>query len=214
VGRAHSTPIQPLASTREHAVVGVGGIHRPINDFVLPWERNVDIRGVDAEGNGRALVRFEVRVMVDGVCVVGAESGGNTNKVWEGVDGARCFIVAAGKETFRDLRKCGGDDGLRESVRIRGVFCCTEADAAAVIGDDGTGGRSPSGAGRRLPFKPRNGACDGMVKEDLVAELGGGGIWNEALKEGVGGGSPGVASARAVRGMNGVARNVLGRPSP
>jgi len=46
--------------------------------------------------------------------------------------------------------------GFRDSVRIRGVIACAEAGAAAVFGDDGTGGRNPSGGGRRLPFKPRN----------------------------------------------------------
>jgi len=59
-----------------------------MNDFVLPWERKVDIRGVDVVGNGKALVIFEVRVMVDGVRVLGSKSGGNTNKVCEGVDRA------------------------------------------------------------------------------------------------------------------------------
>ena len=83
----YSIPIQPLASTREHAVVGVGGIPRPMNDFVLPWERKVDIRGVDIVGNGNVLV-FEVKVIVDGVRVLGSKSGGNTNKVCEGVDSA------------------------------------------------------------------------------------------------------------------------------
>jgi len=78
-----------------------------MNDLVLPWERKVDIRGVDAVGNGTALVTFEVRVMVDGVRAVGAKSGGNTNKVWEGVDeaGCCCFVIVAGKEAFRGLRR-------------------------------------------------------------------------------------------------------------
>jgi hypothetical protein len=98
----YSNPIQPFASTREHAVVGVGGAPRPMNDLVLPWERKVDIRGVDAVGNGTALVIFEVRVMVDGVRVAGAGSGGNTNKVWEGVSsaGCVCFCLVVGKEIF------------------------------------------------------------------------------------------------------------------
>jgi len=81
VAGVYSIPIQPFASTREQAVVGVGGAPRPINDLVLPWQRKVDMRGVDVVGNGTALVIFEVRVMVDGVRVVGTGSGGNTNKV-------------------------------------------------------------------------------------------------------------------------------------
>jgi len=71
----------------------------------------------------------------------------------------------------------GGEDGFRDSVRTRGVLGCTEVVAiAAAIGDDGTAGRIPSGAGRRLPFKPRNDGCDERLNEDFVAELGGGGI--------------------------------------
>jgi len=106
----YSTPNHPFASTREHAVVGVGGILRPMNDFVLPCKREVDIRGVDAVGKGKVLVIFEVRVMVDGVRVVGVKSGGNTNKVWDGVDkpDGGCFVVLVGKGTFRNFRRWGG----------------------------------------------------------------------------------------------------------
>lgn len=105
--RSYSIPIQPFASTREHAVVGVGGTPRPINDLVLPWDRKVDIRGVDAVGNGTALVIFEVRVMVDGVRAVSTESGGNTKNVWEGVSEASgiCLILVVGRESFCDLRR-------------------------------------------------------------------------------------------------------------
>lgn len=109
-----------------------------------------------------------------------------------------CFVVVTAKGAFRDLRRCGGEDGFRDSVRTRGVLGCAEAVAEAVaIDDDGTTGRSPRGAGRRLPFKPRNGSCDGMLNEDFVAELGGGGIWNEPREPGVEGGSRDAASARA-----------------
>lgn len=52
-----------------------------MNDFVLPCERKVDTRGVDRVGNGTAPFRFEVRVMVDGVRVLGIESGGKTKRV-------------------------------------------------------------------------------------------------------------------------------------
>lgn len=83
-------------------------------------------------------------------------------------------------------------------MRTRGVPGCTDAVAiAAAIGDDGTAERIPSGAGRRLPFKPRNGGCDERLSEDVVVELGGG-IWNELLKLGVEGGSRDVPRARAV----------------
>lgn len=75
-----SAPNHPLASTREHAVVGVGGTPRPINDLVLPCERKVATLGVAAFGKGTRLFRFEVRVMVDGVRVVDGD-GGKTKSV-------------------------------------------------------------------------------------------------------------------------------------
>jgi hypothetical protein len=52
-----------------------------MNDFVLPWERKVDTRGVDEVGNGIGPFKFDVRVMVDGVRALGVESGGKTNNV-------------------------------------------------------------------------------------------------------------------------------------
>ena len=81
-----------------------------MNDFVLPCKLEVDIRGVDAVGKGKVLVIFEVRVMVDGVRVVGVKSGGNTNNVWDGVDkpDGACFVVLVGKGTFRNFRRWGG----------------------------------------------------------------------------------------------------------
>jgi hypothetical protein len=212
----YSIPIQPFASTREHAVVGVGGTPRPMNDLVLPCDRKVDIRGVDAVGNGTALVIFEVRVMVDGVRAVGAESGGNTKNVWEGVSkaGGIFLVMVVGREFFWDLRRWrGGDDGLRDSVRGRGGISCAEAGATADMGDDGTGGRSPSGGGRRLTFVPRDDGGDAGLKEDFAAELGVAGIWNDVRDIGAEGGGRGVASGRAVSGVNGVARSVPGRPS-
>jgi hypothetical protein len=191
----YSNPIQPFASTREQAVVGVGGTPRPMNDLVLPWVRKVDIRGVDVVGNGTALITFEVRVIVDGVRVVGAESGGNTNKVWEGVSraGGVCFGLVVGKETFCDRRRCrGGDDGFRDSVRIRGGIGCVEEGATADMGDEGTGGRRPSGGGRRLAFGPRGDGCDGRLNEDFVAELRGVVSWNDFWSGGAEGGGRGV----------------------
>lgn len=44
----------PRASTREHAVVGVTGVPRPIYDLRFPCERNVDTRGVEEVGKGNA----------------------------------------------------------------------------------------------------------------------------------------------------------------
>ena len=77
-------PTQPLASTREHAVVHVGGAPTPINDLVRPCLLKVATRGVDMDGKGTALFTLEVRVMVDGVRdVVGEE--GKTKRVCEGV---------------------------------------------------------------------------------------------------------------------------------
>jgi len=75
-----STPNHPLTSTREHAVVGVGTTPRPINDLVLPCERNVATRGVDAFGKGMRLLRFDVKVIVDGVRVFDGD-GGKTKRV-------------------------------------------------------------------------------------------------------------------------------------
>jgi len=75
-----SAPNHPLASTREHAVVGVGGTPRPINDLVLPCDRKVATLGVVAFGKGTILLKFEVRVIVDGVRVVDGD-GGKTKSV-------------------------------------------------------------------------------------------------------------------------------------
>jgi len=151
---------------------------------------------------------------VDGVRVVGAGSGGNTNKVWEGVSKA-IGILVVGKETFWDLRRCrGGEGGFRSSVRIRGGSSCVEEGVVADMGDDGTGGRSPRGGGRRLAFVPRDDGCGGRLKEDRVAELGGAGVWKEVRNVGAEGGGRGVTSGPAVRGVHGVARDVPGRQSP
>jgi hypothetical protein len=187
-----------------------------MNDLVLPCDRKVDIRGVDAVGNGTALVIFEVRVMVDGVRVAGAKSGGNTKNVWEGVSraGGICLVLVAGKESFWGLRRWrGGEDGLRDSVRGRGGMGSVEVGATVDMGDDGTGGRSPSGGGRRLTFAARDDGCDGRLKEDFVTELGVVGIWNDVRNVGTEGGGRGVASGRAVSGVNGAVRSVPGRPS-
>lgn len=73
-------PTHPRTSTREHAVVGVGGALRPMNDFVLPCERKVDTRGVDSDGKG-TVAGLEVRVIVDGVRVERVGDGGNTKSV-------------------------------------------------------------------------------------------------------------------------------------
>jgi hypothetical protein len=98
-------------------------------------------------------------------------------------------------------------------VRGRGGIGCAEAGATADMGDDGTGGRSPSGGGRRLTFVPRDDGGDGGLKEDFVAELKVVGIWNDARDIGAEGGGCSVANGRAVSGVNGVARRVPGRPS-
>ena len=70
---------QPRTSTRDDATVGVAGAVRPMNDFRRPSDLNVDTRGVDNDGNGKA---FDVIVSVDGVRVAAnVGDGGKTNRV-------------------------------------------------------------------------------------------------------------------------------------
>ena len=71
-------------------MVGVGGMPKPMNDFVLPCERKVATRGVADDGNGTGTFKFEVRVIVDGVRVVNVGDGGNKKRVWDGVADIGC----------------------------------------------------------------------------------------------------------------------------
>jgi len=109
----------PRASTREKAVVGVGGAPSPINDLVRPCERKVDTRGVEMLGNGTEPFVLEVRVMVEGVRVVSVGEGGNTKSVCEGVAKPEGVLGIFGfNKGF--LRCKGGGMGLLDSVRGRG----------------------------------------------------------------------------------------------
>ena len=85
---SHFNPTQPLASTRDEAVVGVAGTPSPINDRGFPpIPLNVDTLGVVSVGNGND--ELEVNVIVLGVrdisspllLVLLVGEGGNTNNV-------------------------------------------------------------------------------------------------------------------------------------
>lgn len=198
---AHAAPIptHPRASTREHAVVGVGGAPRPMKERVRPCERKVDTRGVDSEGKGTGTVRFDMRVMVDGVRVVSVGEGGKTKSVWdcEGVAAtartAECVCLWPFGGGWRVLRRwSGGGAGFRDSVRRRGGSAGAGATGATATatGEEGTGGRIPSGGGRRFPLTFNDGS-EGRSNVDFVA-VAGGGMLNAVLWAGAEGGGRAV----------------------
>lgn len=80
---AYSKPTQPLASTRECAVVGAADEPTPMNDIVRPLEEAIATRGVACDGKGYALGTLDVTVMVAGVraAVVTVGEGGKTKRV-------------------------------------------------------------------------------------------------------------------------------------
>jgi hypothetical protein len=114
-----SWPNQPRASTREHAVVGVGGTPRVTNERVRPWRCSVATRGEATVGKG-ICCRFDMSVMVlgvrDGVDMSCGE-GGKTNSVCDGPeDGGTaprvCWFVNV-------RRNKGGGVGCEDLVRVR-----------------------------------------------------------------------------------------------
>ena len=148
-----------------------------MNDlFRPPCVRKVEILGVLKLGNGR--VEFDVSVMVDGVCIVArVGEGGKTNNVCEGV--ADIGWLSEELEDDRELaplRKAGGgSSSFLVDTRERGPGIAVAGSLIGVMGDEGTGGRTPtSGGGRRLVFGL---VCDreGKSKVDRTAVAGTGG---------------------------------------
>ena len=85
-------PTHPRTSTREQAVVGVGGTANPIKDRLLPSFWKVDTLGVGATfpkplppANGSGVLRLEVTVTMCGVLALSGGEGGKTKSVCEGV---------------------------------------------------------------------------------------------------------------------------------
>jgi hypothetical protein len=91
-----SSPTHPRASTREQAVVGVGGTPRPINDFVLPCERKVETRGVTEVGNRTGAFKFDVSIIVEGVRVESVGDGGKTKRVWDEDERGTLLLLSVG----------------------------------------------------------------------------------------------------------------------
>jgi hypothetical protein len=170
-------PKNPRASTRELAVVGVGGTPRATNERVRPWRFSVATRGGDMHGNGTD-GPDEVSISVAGVRVEALlGDGGKTKSVCDGPDeggGGRCIGIIV----FESVRSMSGGNGGREDcVRVRrGTAPSTGAGAGlglgvdsiegdctgtgssfpmvtGTLGDAGTGGRRlTKGAGRRFGF--------------------------------------------------------------
>ena len=78
-------PTHPRTSTREQAVVGVGGTAKPMNERRRPSVLNVDTRGVEAGEKGSGVFKFEVTVTMCGVLALSVGDGGKTKSVWDGV---------------------------------------------------------------------------------------------------------------------------------
>jgi hypothetical protein len=156
----------PSASTREHAVVGVGGAPVRMRLRLRPSFLNVDRRGVDIVGNG-TLDMFDVSVIVDGV--VTDCSGGKTKRVWDGV----------GASTIPDdaEERLEGVEGMRSGVgAARKDFGCgfgfnSGSDGLAPTGDGGTGGRRGGG----LRFLNLLGGADKLNDCFAAGAEGGGG---------------------------------------
>lgn len=161
-----------------------------MKDLVLPpCVLNVDTRGVLSVESGND--EFEVSVMVDGVYnVARVGEGGNTKRVCEGV--ADMGWLSEELEDDRELvplRKAGGgSSSFLVDTRERGPGMAVAGSLIGVIGDEGTGGRTPtSGGGRRLAFIL---GCvrEGKSKLDRTAVAGTGGSRNLLLCAGAEGG--------------------------
>lgn len=162
-----------------------------MNDRRRPSVLKVETRGVDTDGNGKN--DFEVTVIVEGVRVVSVGEGGNTNKVSVGVGRIVDMGLGLGCAFGGERMYAGGISGLRDSRRLRGGIgwigdtATTGGSLTGVTGDGGTGGRRPSGGGRRrvLAFATGRGVTS---KDDLVAVAGSGGSLKVDLCAGAEGG--------------------------
>lgn len=198
---------KPTASTLEQAVVGVGGAPIAIKLRLRPSFLNVDTRGVANVGNG-TLDMFDVNVIVDGV--VTDSSGGNTNRVWDGVragtrldDADECLEWVTGKEGIRS--------GAGRKNLGFGFFNSGSGDLEPT-GDDGTVGRSAGGlrilnlfgGADRLNDCFAAGAEGGgnNSKVVLVCRADGGGINpNDCFVAGAVGGGRAVVGVKTYRGL-------------
>lgn len=196
-------PTQPLASTREHAVVGVAGI-APIPNQLIRFTPdflvapNEPLRGVGVTpGPGLAKAStfgvIVVSVRVEGVHVVWLRSGGNTNNVCWGAELEGTMVTLVG----------GVTGNRRGAGRARAVFGVARVGTAT--GEDGTVGRGVGrlvdecdliedardpGAGNEKPALVAGAEGGAGPRGPSLRSDGGGGITPNEVRVAVCGGTP------------------------